>query len=130
MGYADIDAYHAAQTVEDRAICDCLRNEITRNLPDADSKIWHNHPVWFLTGNPIVGYGRLKDCIRLMFWSGQSFDAPGLTKTGTFKAAERRYTSADEIDPGDMSAWLSDARRIQWDYGNIVKRKGKLIRLT
>jgi hypothetical protein len=33
----------------------------------------------FLHGNPIVGYSKLKDCIRLLFWSGQSFDEPNLT---------------------------------------------------
>lgn len=123
------DAYHAAQTLEDRAICDALRAEIDKGLPDAESKIWHAHPVWFLHGNPIVGYSKLKNCIRLMFWSGQSFEAKGLTPTGTFKAAERRYTEASQIDAKALAAWLKDAREIQWDYKNIVKRKGRLERL-
>ena len=59
-------------------------------LPDAEQKIWHAHPVWFLNGNPIVGYSKLKECVRLLFWSGQSFDEPGLQKEGSFKAAEKR----------------------------------------
>ncbi|MDA7426888.1 DUF1801 domain-containing protein [Primorskyibacter aestuariivivens] len=129
MGHDTIDAYHAAQAASDRAICDRLRLGIDRGLPEAGAKIWHAHPVWFLDGNPIVGYGKLKSCMRLMFWSGQSFDAPGLKSTGKFKAAETRYTDAAQIDDAALAAWLADARDIQWDYKNIVKRKGRLERL-
>lgn len=71
----------------------------------------------------------LKGCIRLLFWSGQSFDEPGLTPEGKFKAAEARYTDADEIDSNDIERWLARSIEIQWDYKNIVKRKGKLVRL-
>lgn len=125
-----INAFHAAKSPRDRAICDRLRGLIDAGLPEAESKIWHAHPVWFLNGNPIVGYGALKTCVRLMFWSGQSFDAPGLKPTGTFKAAEARYVDADQVDAEALAAWLADARVIQWDYKNIYKTKGKLYRLT
>ena len=87
------------------------------------------HPVWLLDGNPIVGYSKLKDCIRLLFWSGQSFDEPGLEAEGSFKAAEARYTSDDQIAASDLKRWLKKSIEIQWDYKNIVKRKGKLERL-
>ena len=86
--HKDIQAYNAAQSAGDKRICDALAKAIDRHLPDAESKIWHRHPVWFLDGNPIVGYHKLKDCIRLLFWSGQSFDEPGLEAEGSFKAAE------------------------------------------
>ncbi len=129
MAAATIDAYHAAQVPRDRAICEALRAGIDAGLPDAESKIWHAHPVWFLDGNPIVGYSKLKGCIRLMFWSGQSFQAEGLVACGTFKAAEKRYTSVDEVDGAALARWLADGREIQWDYKNIVKRKGRLERL-
>ncbi len=85
--------------------------------------------MWFLDGNPIVGYSKLKDCVRLLFWSGQSFDEPGLAPEGTFKAAEARYKSASEILESDLVSWLAKSIEIQWDYKNIVKRKGKLVRL-
>ncbi len=127
--HRDILAYHAAQAPGDRAICDALAAAIERHLPAAESKVWHRHPVWFLDGNPIVGYSKLKDCVRLLFWSGQSFDEPSLKPEGSFKAAEARYTSVDEIKAGDLKRWLTKAAAIQWDYKNIVKRKGKLERL-
>ncbi|MGY3437295.1 MULTISPECIES: DUF1801 domain-containing protein [unclassified Marinovum] len=130
MKPASIAQYHAARSAEDRSICDTLREGIDSALPEAESKMWHAHPVWFLGGNPIVGYGKLKRCIRLMFWSGQSFETPGLTATGTFKAAERRYTDASQIDPTTLAAWLTNARTTQWDYKNIVKRKGRLERIS
>ncbi|MCC7389755.1 MAG: DUF1801 domain-containing protein [Phycisphaerales bacterium] len=125
----DIQAYNAAQSPTDQPICDTLARAIDRHLPGAECKIWHRHPVWFLEGNPIVGYSKLKGCVRLLFWSGQSFDEPGLQAEGSFKAAEARFTAADEINAKDLKRWLARSIEIQWDYKNIVKRKGKLLRL-
>lgn len=128
--FENIDAYHAAQTVQDRQICETLRRIIDDALPEAQSKIWHAHPVWFLDGNPVTGYSKLKHCVRLLFWSGQSFETPGLKPEGTFKAAEARYTAPDQIDEDLLRQWLAQARTVQWDYKNIVKRKGRLERLV
>ena len=127
--HPDVLKYHAALAPQDRAICERLHAAIDRALPDAESKVWHAHPVWFLDGNPIVGYSRLKTCVRLLFWSGQSFDEPDLADEGSFKAAEARYTEADQIDEVALARWLAKARDIQWDYANLVKRKGRLERL-
>lgn len=126
----EITSFNVAQSPEDRAVCEALATVIDRGLPEADSKIWHGHPVWFLKGNPIVGYSKLKDCVRLLFWSGQSFDEPGLVAQGSFKAAEARYTAVEQIDEESLRRWLKKSKSIQWDYKNIVKRKGKLERLT
>lgn len=125
----DIEAYNNKQTNEDREICNMLSQEINRNLPEAENKVWHAHPVWFLDGNPGVGYLKLKNCIRLLFWSGQTFDEDILQKTGSYKAAEIRYTSSAQINSVDLKRWLEKSRQIQWDYKNIVKRKGDLERL-
>jgi hypothetical protein len=125
----DTKRYNAQQSPTDKAICDRLAKEIDRNLPEAENKIWHAHPVWFLDGNPIVGYKKLKDCIRLLFWSGQSFDEEGLKKEGSFMAAEARYTDAKQVDVEALARWLGKARDIQWDYKNVTKRKGRLERL-
>lgn len=126
-----IDEFHAAQSPEDRAICDALRVAIDQGLPGAESKMWHGHPVWFLNGNPIVGYSKLKDGVRLMFWSGADFDEPNLKLgTGKFKDASIRYTDAGDIDEDDLNRWLGKSQNIQWDYNNIRKRKGRLERLV
>lgn len=125
----DIKSYNEAQTDENKKICNALAKEIDSHLPEAENKIWHAHPVWFLDGNPVVGYSKLKDSVRLLFWSGQSFDEDGLQNEGSFKAAEKRYSSSKEIDKKDLQRWCEKARDIQWDYKNIVKRKGKLERL-
>jgi hypothetical protein len=125
----DIQKYNNAQDPAEKAICDMLAQEIDRTLPRAENKIWHAHPVWFLDGNPVVGYSKLKDCIRLLFWSGQSFDEAGLANEGSFKAAEARYNSTTDIDVKALKRWLKKASEIQWDYKNLVKRKGVLERL-
>lgn len=127
--HPDTSKYNKAQSFMDRKICDLLAEEIDRHLPEAENKIWHAHPVWFLDGNPIVGYSKLKDAVRLLFWSGESFEEEGLAKEGGFKSAGARYRSVDQVDTTDLKRWLGKARDIQWDYKNIVKRKGKLERL-
>lgn len=126
----DIQSYNDAQADEEQKICGLLTEEICKHLAEAESKIWHAHPVWFLDGNPIVGYSKLKGGIRLMFWSGAGFDEEKLEPgTGKFKDASIRYTNADQINPEDLKRWIGKSREIQWDYKNIVKRKGVLERL-
>lgn len=125
-----IEAFNSEQSTEDQQICEKLMFEINQGLPEAESKIWHRHPVWFLDDNPIVGYSKLKDCIRLMFWSGMGFEEEDLRSgTGKFKDASVRFTSVDQIDPKKLQRWLSKSREIQWDYKNIYKNKGQLERL-
>lgn len=130
MPNPDVIEYNNAQSPAEREICDLLAAEIDRGLPEAENKIWHRHPVWFLDGNPIAGYSKLKGGIRLMFWSGADFDEPGLTPgTGKFKDASITYTSADQINAKDLKRWLKKSKEIQWDYKNLIKRKGRLERL-
>jgi hypothetical protein len=126
---AEIQEYNNLQNSTDQEICNKLAAIINKNLPNAENKIWHAHPVWFLDGNPIVGYSKLKASVRLLFWSGQSFDEEKLTDEGSFKAAESRYTNPEQIDINDIERWLKKAQEIQWDYKNLIKRKGILIRL-
>lgn len=123
-----IEAYNNSLVGDEREVAMVLYREINKGLPMAESKIWHAHPVWFLEGNPVVGYSKLKGGIRLLFWSGQSFDEPDLIPEGKFKAAEARYKDAAEINSADLNRWLGKAISIQWDYKNIVKRKGQLER--
>ena len=125
-----IPAFNATRSDFAQPICARLQELLNAALPEAEAKIWHGHPVWFLDGNPIVGYSELKSCVRLMFWSGQSFDTPGLTPDGSFKAASLRLTDASQIDADLIATWAREARSIQWDYKNIVKRKGRLERLV
>lgn len=126
----EISLYNDALNENDRAICEVLVREIDRGLPNADRKIWHAHPVWFLDGNPIVGYSKQKKGIRLMFWSGADFDEEGLNVRGVkFKDASVFFNASSEIIKSDLKRWLEKAESIQWDYKNIIKRKGVLERL-
>ena len=126
----DIQTYNNSQSKDEKDICNTLAKEISRGLPEAENKIWHAHPVWFLDGNPIAGYSKMKASIRLMFWSGASFEEEQLKPgTGKFKDASILYTSIEQIKVKDLKRWLKKSRDIQWDYKNVVKRKGKLERL-
>jgi len=126
----EILKYNNSLSHSDKDICDLLKDIIDSNLKNAENKIWHAHPVWFLVGNPIVGYSKQKAGLRLMFWSGIDFNEEKLTPgTGKYKDASIFYSSVNEININDLKRWLKKARDIQWDYKNIVKRKGKLERL-
>lgn len=125
-----IFTYNQNQNLEDQKICNQLASLIHDELVEAESKIWHAHPVWFINENPIVGYSKQKAGIRLMFWSGKDFDEVNLTILGEkFKDASIFFNNSSEINPNDVKRWLKKSREIQWDYKNIVKRKGQLVRL-
>ncbi len=122
--------YNEQQEQNHKVVCDWLALQINRKLPAAENKIWHSHPVWFLDGNPIVGYSKQKPGIRLMFWSGADFEEPGLNILGgKFKDASVFYNDVSEINKSDLQRWLKKALEIQWDYKNIARRKGQLERL-
>lgn len=122
--------YNARLSNNDQKICEVLASEIDRGLPKAENKVWHAHPVWFLDGNPIVGYSKQKPGIRLMFWSGANFEQDGLNvRGGKFKDASIFYNDVEEIDTKVLRRWLKESKSIQWDYKNIIKRKGRLERI-
>lgn len=126
----EIKSYNDKQTPDDKAICDLLAQNIDSVLKEAESKIWHAHPVWFLDGNPVAGYSRQKAGIRLMFWSGADFEEDKLNVRGSkFKDASIFFTAVEQINTKDLKRWLKKSIDIQWDYKNIVKIKGHLKRL-
>jgi uncharacterized protein YdhG (YjbR/CyaY superfamily) len=126
----EIKQYNQQQSAEHRAICDLLASTIDGVLIEAENKIWHAHPVWFLDGNPIVGYSKQKPGIRLMFWSGADFEEDSLNVLGEkFKDASVFYNDVSEVKIRDIKRWLKKSKAIQWDYKNIVKRKGRLEKL-
>ena len=127
---ATINDYNAALSDTERAIATKLQALITATLPEAEGKVWHRHPVWFLDGNPVTGYAARKNGLTLLFWSGQSFDEPALVASGSFKMAEYRLASVENISAADVERWLGKARDIQWDYKNLIKRKGELVRIA
>ncbi len=98
-----------------------LKETIDVQLPQAESKVRHQHPVWFLDGNPIVGFSLQKKGIRLIFGSGEGFDEPELIlRGGKFKDASIFYNSIEEIHKEDIERWFGKAERVQWDYKNLA----------
>lgn len=126
----DIIAYNENLEGIDNEIGVLLATTISKNLPEAENKLWHSHPVWFIEGNPVAGYSKQKNGMRLMFWSGQSFEEDKLeVRGGKFKDASIFYNNIEEINKKDLKRWIAKSRDIQWDYKNIIKRKGVLKRI-
>lgn len=127
----EFNEYHSSLTDSDREICEVLAQTIHSELTEAESRIWHRHPVWFLDGNPTVGYSKQKKGIRLMFWSGADFDEDALSVKGQkFKDASIFYNHVSEVNTDDLKRWLQKSREIQWDYKHLIKRKGRLERIS
>ncbi len=123
--HSETEQYNERQEPNHKTVCDLLAAEIDRHLPEAENRIWHAHPVWFLDGNPTVGYSKQKAGIRLMFWSGADFGEAGLNVVGKkFKDASIFYNSVADVDTADLQRWLQKAQTIQWDYQNIIRNKG------
>lgn len=128
---AEISAYNTLLSQQDQELCNFLAHQIDRELLDSESKIWHRHPVWFIKGNPIVGYSKQKKGIRLIFWSGADFNEESLPELGgKFKDTSVFFNHIAEINPEALTRWIQKSITIQWDYKNIVKRKGRLERIT
>jgi hypothetical protein len=126
----EIQSYNNQQSLKDKEICDLLAKVIEHELIGSESKIWHAHPVWFLDKNPIVGYSNQKKGIRLLFWSGADFDEEKLNvKAQKFKDASVFYNDVAEVNTSDLIRWINKSIEIQWDYKNLIKRKGELVRL-
>lgn len=128
--HPEIKQYNEQQTASDKEICKLLAMIIDAELREAESKIWHSHPVWFLDDNPTVGYSKQKKGIRLMFWSGADFEEEKLNVVGKkFKDASIFYNNVSEIETAELISWLQKSRTIQWDYKNLIKRKGSLVKI-
>ena len=129
--HPDTQRYNKRQGPGHTDACALLAEQIDKALPDAENRIWHAHPVWFLDDNPIVGYSVQKSGVRLMFWSGADFDEPALNVVGKkFRDASVFYNDASEVRKAELRRWLKKAKSIQWDYKNIVRRKGRLERIV
>jgi hypothetical protein len=111
-----IRTYDHGVPARHKEIVTVLHGEISSVLKKADAKLWHAIPVWFIDGNPVVGYKSWPNRVTLLFWNGQAFDEPGLVAAGKFRAAQVHYTSADEIRVPDLRRWLKKAGKDIWDY--------------
>jgi hypothetical protein len=121
-----IDEYSSELDPKLKKTCSKLRQDIDKRLATSQSKLYHGAPVWFIDGNPIVGYSLKRGAIALLFWSGQSFKEGGLAAVGKHKAAEASFSDSGEIDDAKLAKWLAEAERTIWDYKNIIKNKGRL----
>lgn len=122
----DIQKYHHHLEKNDQDICNKLYTIIKTHCPNAEPKIWHGAPVWFIDQNPIMGYHKMKAGVQLLFWSGQSFEETDLQPVGKFKASQKIYNEMEEINESKIIEWIQKAQTIQWDYKNIVKNNGVL----
>ena len=119
----DIMDYQGELSDHEAEIGAAIIKLISKALPKAEGKVWHGHPVWFINGNPVVGYSLKKAGIEVLFWSGQSFKLEGLRAIGRFKAAGISVPSIKDLNKKMMAAWLSEAVAIQWDYQNLPKKR-------
>lgn len=121
---SSIAGYDAAQSPAEAAVCRRLRAEIVRALPDAEAKVWHGSPVWFVGDTPVVGYNvAARGGVVLLFWNGQAFRDPALKPIGKWKAAQTRFGVASEIRIAPLRRWLKKSGKEIWDVRSIRKQR-------
>lgn len=118
-----VSEYLTKWNAEDLSVFSQAIQQIEKSIPQAEGKVWHGHPVWFIAGNPIVGLTLKKAGIEVLFWSGQSFPTPGLKATGKYKAAGHILVSLDISELERLKTWLIDSIAIQWDYQNLTRKR-------
>ncbi|MEN9706568.1 MAG: hypothetical protein RIS31_134 [Actinomycetota bacterium] len=126
---SDIDDYNSVLESESRQVAETIRAMIGKTIPEAEGKVWHGHPVWFIAGNPVVGFSLKKSGIELLFWSGQSFPTVGLTPVGKYQAAGLQGLTNNNLGTLPIVQWLRESEQIQWDYKNLPKNR-TLVKLT
>lgn len=119
--------YNEKLNPEVRALADALCKTFTKSVPQAEAKVWHGHPVWFIDGNPVFGYSLKKAGLEVLFWSGKSFKKTGLRPIGKFQAAGCKIENTTDV--ANLDDWLKEAIAIQWDYQNLPKKR-ELQKLT
>ena len=126
---SDVLEYNASLDAENGRIGSHLAERISHAIAAADCKVWHGHPVWFIDGNPIVGYSLKKSGMQVLFWSGQSLTAAALRPLGKFKAAFLDVPNLETFDEPSFEALLAEAVSVQWNYLGLPKL-GRLEKLT
>jgi hypothetical protein len=127
MTDADIIEYNQGLADAECALAAALVEVFESKLPAAEGKVWHGHPVWFLDGNPLMGYSLKKAGIEVLFWSGKSFATEGLRPIGKYQAAGISIETIEDV--AKVGAYMTETKSIQWDYKNLPKL-GKLEKLT
>lgn len=110
---------HLAPEFRDQA--EQLAKLFAKQVPQAEAKVWHGHPVWFIEGNPVFGYSLKKAGLEVLFWSGKSFKKSGLKPIGKYQAAGISVSSKSDVEA--LKDWLQEALAIQWDYKNLPKKR-------
>jgi len=124
-----IASYISAQKPGLATVCRLLRKEIDAALPMAGAMIYHAIPVWFIAGNPVVGFSvNAKKKVNVLFWNGQAFKEPDLEAVGKFRAAQIQFRDVEEIDKKKLKKWLRKAGKDIWDYAGMRKKKAKATR--
>ena len=106
----DVEKYNAGLEGEHRRIADFLKGECQQALPEATSKVWHSHPVWFFDDLPNVGYQASTHGVKMLFWKGKDFYEPGLMKTGKFNMGVITFKTVAEINVVDLRRYLQLSR--------------------
>jgi hypothetical protein len=113
--------YNEQLVPEFKGLAEQLAKLFKKQVPQAEAKVWHGHPVWFIEGNPVFGYSLKKAGLEVLFWSGKSFKKAGLKPIGKFQAAA--FAISSKLDVDALTDWLQEAVTIQWDYKNLPKKR-------
>ena len=111
---ATIEEYIAGLEPPNDVIAEALRAHIDTGLPEADSKVWHGHPVWMINDQPVAGFKAYPSSVTFMLWRGQSVndDTETLQASGSADMATLKIADTDGFDGEALDDWLRQAREL------------------
>lgn len=94
-----------------------LTQIIDEGLPEADSSVWHGHPVWLRGTAPIAAFKAHSDHVTFMIWAGQLLtDRSGrLAASGSATMATVKASSLGDLDAPLFTNWLHQADKLERD---------------
>lgn len=122
MTKALLASYHKQFEPRVKKIMLLLKAELDAGLGEANCKLYHGAPVWFVGENPVAGYSLNSRGVCLLFWNGQNFKSANLHKVGKFFAAELRLNSVDDIDTKELKSLIAKSKKQVWDSATYMKQ--------
>lgn len=106
---------------EQTAIVETLLTLAKSAAPDASIVIKWAQPVLELSG-PFAYIKAAKGHVTLGFWRGTELDDPRGLLAGGDRMKHVRLASLEDVDRASLSAWITEAARLNREHGDPTKR--------
>lgn len=112
-----VEAYYESLESPMKDVAEKLGTVIDSAIPESKHAMWHGSPVWSFGAAPgkqpvalIKAYPRW---ITFGLWRGREVDDPDGKIDTKGSMASVKYSSVEEIDSDQLTAWVQQARALE-----------------